>query len=31
MKKAGDLTGRYYNLFDYFGDPQCGKCDRLYD
>ncbi|GAK61683.1 pyruvate-flavodoxin oxidoreductase [Candidatus Vecturithrix granuli] len=21
MKKVGDLTGRYYNLFDYFGDP----------
>ncbi|PIE31286.1 pyruvate:ferredoxin (flavodoxin) oxidoreductase [candidate division KSB3 bacterium] len=22
MKKVGDLTGRHYGLFDYFGDPE---------
>lgn len=26
MKKAGDLTGRRYNLFDYVGDP---KAERI--
>jgi pyruvate-ferredoxin/flavodoxin oxidoreductase len=25
MKKVGDLTGRHYRLFDYFGDPQADK------
>ncbi|MBF0469027.1 MAG: pyruvate:ferredoxin (flavodoxin) oxidoreductase [Desulfamplus sp.] len=25
MDKVGDLTGRYYNLFDYFGDPEADR------
>ena len=25
MKKVGELTGRHYNLFDYFGDPNAEK------
>ncbi len=25
FKKAGDLTGRYYNLFDYVGDPNAER------
>ncbi|MBD3306009.1 pyruvate:ferredoxin (flavodoxin) oxidoreductase, partial [candidate division KSB3 bacterium] len=25
MQKVGELTGRHYGLFDYFGDPQADK------
>ena len=25
MKKVGELTGRHYGLFDYYGDPQAEK------
>ena len=25
MKKVGDLTGRYYKLFDYVGDPEADR------
>ena len=25
MKKVGDLTGRYYNAFDYVGDPEADR------